>query len=155
MIDLARGFALLFAVWRTLRARAFVPMLLTLGFAYVAVLEVILGFGARDHGSVPPTFLIVLIFLGPSGLPRLPHLGPLGGWPLASFVARHGEMVHLVVATCASACTYQLGRRSRDLRPETEVARAIDGAGTQLVLVAVLELLLLVIGQLMAYLESS
>jgi hypothetical protein len=135
VLDLGRTVALLFALLFSIRARSAIAVLSVLVVGYVYYLEISTGFMARDRGPMHEAYAFVLVFLGPSGLPRtgtfLPLSHPVAAQPI---VAQLGTAATLAIPRTL------LMRQSAPLRPETESARRLDGASLQLTLVIVLDL---------------
>ncbi len=79
MLDIGRAVALGWALLVAVRARAGLAGLAVLAVTYLYALEVASGITVRDHGPFAPMVVMLLIFIGPSGMPR----GPLPALPLA------------------------------------------------------------------------
>lgn len=135
MLDLGRTLALLFALIFSIRARSVVAVLALLVVGYVYDLEILTGFGARDHGPMHVAYAFVLAFLGPSGLPRSGTF-----LPLSHLVASQPIVAQLGTAAILAIPRALLVRQSAPLRPESESARRFDRASLQLTLVIVLDL---------------
>jgi hypothetical protein len=135
VLDLGRTVALLFALLFSIRARSVVAVLALLAVGYVYYVEIVTGFGAREHGPMHVAYAFVLAFLGPSGLPRSGTF-----LPLSHLVAAQPVVTQLATATILSFPRAILIRQSAPLRPESERARRLDRARLQLTLVIVLDL---------------
>jgi hypothetical protein len=135
VLDLGRTLALLFALLFSARARSGIAVLAVLVVGYVYYVEIVTGFGARDHGTMHVAYAFVLAFLGPSGLPRSGALLPLSHW-----IAAQPIVTQLATATILAVPRALLLRQSSPLRPESESARRFDRASLQLTLVIVLDL---------------
>jgi hypothetical protein len=116
-----------------------VAVLALLVVGYVYYLEIVTGFGAREHGPMHVAYAFVLAFLGPSGLPRSGIF-----FPLSHLVAAHPIVTRLATATILVGPRALLVRQSAPLRPESERARRLDRASLQLTLVIVLDLIVTV-----------
>jgi hypothetical protein len=139
VLDVGRTLALLFALLFSIRARSVVAVLAVLVVGYVYYLEIVTGFGARDHGSMYVAYAFVLAFLGPSGLPRSGTF-----LPLSNLIAADPIVTQLSTATILAVPRALLVRRSAPLRPESESARRLDRASLQLTLMIVLDLFIAV-----------
>ncbi len=135
MLDLGRTLALLFALLFSIRARSAVAVLALLVVGYVYSLELVTGFGAREHGPMHVAYAFVLAFLGPSGLPRSGSF-----LPLSHLVAADPIVTQLATATILAVPRALLVQQSAPLRPESESARRLDRASLQLTLLIVLDL---------------
>jgi hypothetical protein len=151
MLDAGRVLALIVAVVWSIRARSRLGLLAALAVGYVYVLEMASGFGARDRGPMSIWYAFTLAFWGPSGLPR----GLLAGWPLAGFVMLHPLGTQLLTAACAAVPWRVLARRSSALRPESAEAYRLDRAALQFVLVFVLDVILCLLGGMLALLARD
>jgi hypothetical protein len=116
-----------------------VAVLAVLVVGYVYYLEMVTGFGARDHGPMHEAYAFVLVFLGPSGLPRIGTF-----LPLSHLVSAQPIVAQLGTAATLAIPRTLLIRQSAPLRPESESARRFDRASLQLTLVIVLDLFIAV-----------
>lgn len=146
MFDVGRVLALVVALVWCARARTRLGAAVVLLVAYVYALEVAGGIAARGSQPAHAGYAFVLVFLGPSSLPR----ALIDGLPLADVVMRHPIAVHLATAACLAGPWWALERRSAPLYPESDEAHRVDRAAVQLVLVIVFELLLAVSGASLA-----
>lgn len=90
MFDIVRIIAMVWAGYASIKARSGLA-LMALGLAaYVLGLEVASGITVRNEGPMVPVFALLLVFLGPSGMPR----GHLPALPLASAIVRLPTLVH-------------------------------------------------------------
>lgn len=112
-------------------------MVLVVG--YVDYLEIVTGFVARDRGPLHVAYAFVLVFLGPSGLPRSGS-----SLPLSNLVAAQPIAAQLSTAATLAIPRALLVRQSAPLRPESESARRFDRASLQLTLVIVFDLFIAV-----------
>jgi hypothetical protein len=133
VFDLGRLIALAWALFVTARARAVGPALAVVAVGYVVGLELWSGFTIRSQGPLEPAMSMLLVFLGPSALPR----GPLPAWPLAHAAVAWPIATDAVVAALLVVPHRALARRSAPLRPESEEARRIDRAALAVVLLVV------------------
>jgi hypothetical protein len=139
VLDLGRTVALSFALLFSIRTRSAVAVLLVLVVGYLYYLEIVTGFTARDAGPMHEAYAFVLVFLGPSGLPRTGNF-----LPLSHLVAAQPIVAQLCTAATLAIPRALLVRQSAPLRPESEDARRFDRASLQLTLVIVFDLFIAV-----------
>jgi hypothetical protein len=88
MFDLARLIIWAVVFWRCVRQGGWLgrtALLVLVASLYIFVLEVVSGITVRDDGPMSPVGSMILVFIGPSAMPRgaLPHWLPLGALYLA------------------------------------------------------------------------
>ncbi len=138
MVDVGRAIAILVGLVFCVRARGWFAVTVVLCVAYVCALEIAGGILSRGTTEAHAGFAFVLVFLGPSGLPR----ALVRGFPLAEAIARHPIAVNVGTAACVAVPWWGLERRSAPLYPESDEAHRVDRAAVQLVLLIVLDLIL-------------
>ena len=124
----------LFVVFRTRRR---LEAAIAVSASYLFGLEIASGFTIRSQGPQEPIIAILLVLIGPSGVPR----GDLRGLPLGALVVRWPPVAHLLAAIVLAAPFLLLSRRTGRLRPESVEARRLDRAALALMLVAYFECL--------------
>jgi hypothetical protein len=97
MLDVGLAVALVWAFAAALRVRAWREGGLVALLAYVLALEVCSGITVRGQGPLLLHYAMLLVFLGPSAMPR----GPLPAVPLAATVIAWPLLVR--VASCLAA----------------------------------------------------
>jgi hypothetical protein len=134
MLDLGRVAALvwtLFAIGRTRRW----PEAGVLAFAaYLLGLEITAGITIRSQGAQEPILAILLVLLGPSGMPP----GPIPELPLA-WLVRLPATAHALASAALAVPFVTLARRAARLMPESSEAAALDRAALAFLLAATLE----------------
>jgi hypothetical protein len=140
MLDVGHALAFVWALVLAVRARSTTAVFALVGVFYIFALEVGIGFGARDRGSLSAGYAFMLVFIGPSGMPR----GGPSACPLASFVIAHPVLTQLATACVLMGPRQLLSREASQLRPELEEARLLDRAILQLTLLIVIDLLVAV-----------
>jgi hypothetical protein len=140
MLDVGHALAFVWAVVLAVRARSKAAVLAIVLVIYIFALEVVMGFGARDRGSLSAGYAFMLTFIGPTGMPR----GGTSAWPLSSFVIGHPVLAQLATAGVLMGPRQLLARRAAQLRPELEEARLVDRTALQLALLIVIDLLVAV-----------
>jgi hypothetical protein len=140
MLDAGHALALVWGLVLAVRARSRAAVLSLALVIYIFVLEVVIGFGARDRGSLSAGYAFMLTFIGPTGMPR----GGASAWPLSSFVIGHPVLTQLATAAVLMGPCQLLARRVAELRPELDEARVLDRVALQLTLLIVIDLLVAV-----------
>jgi hypothetical protein len=140
MLDAGHALAFLWGLVLALRARSTTTALVLLLVIYVFVLEVVIGFEARDRGNLSAGYAFMLTLIGPTGMPR----GGTSSWPLASPVIGHPIFTQLATALAVMGPRQLLSRRASQLRPELDEARRLDRVVLQLTLLIVIDLLVAV-----------
>jgi hypothetical protein len=137
MFDLARVAAVLWALAAIGRARAwsYVPILAAL--AYLLALEIASGVTVRDQGPLNPLISLVLVFVGPSGMPR----GPLPPLPLAAAVVDSPLLVSIATALVLALFSWRAHRAASPLPEFSETVARADRVELAFVLLAVLEVM--------------
>jgi hypothetical protein len=140
MLDIGHALAFVWGLVLAVRARSRLAVLAVLFVVYIFALEVVIGFGAKDRGSLNAAYAFMLTFIGPTGMPR----GGSSAWPLSSLVVGHPVLTQLVTAGVLAGPRQLLAGRAAQLRPELEEARLFDRAALQLTLLIVIDLLVAV-----------
>ena len=84
MFDILRILGMVWTGYASIKARSGLSFIVLGLAAYVLGLEVASGITVRNEGPMVPVFALLLVFLGPSGMPR----GHLPALPLASAIIR-------------------------------------------------------------------
>ena len=125
MLDLARLVVFFFVAWRCLRCRTSVsgPGLAVLMLAlYLFAVEVTSGITVREAGPMVPVAAMILVFIGPSGLPR----GALPSWlPFGGMHVRHSVLPEVAVIAALAVVSLVAHRRAAAL-PVSKEAQALD-----------------------------
>jgi hypothetical protein len=138
MFDAGRAVAFFWAVVLAVRVRS-VTALVALGVAgYLYAVGISNGWAARDRGALSAGYAFMLAFVGPSGMPR----AGASALPLGSFIINRPILAQLTTAAILVLPQRLLARRAAGLRPELELARALDRAALQLTLLIVFDLVL-------------
>jgi hypothetical protein len=151
VLDVARAVGLVWAVAAAWRARGWREGLVLAAFAYVFALEVASGFTVRDEGPLMPLMAVILVFLGPSAMPRghlpaLPLAWAVVGWPTVLSAARAG-----LLALASSRTT----ARARALPEHADATPRVHGLAVALFFLAVLDVMSAVARALPAYAEAT
>jgi hypothetical protein len=107
MVDLGRCAALAWALFAAVYARSWRDAGLLVLAAYVFALEIASGFAIRSEGPQMPMVALLLVFVGPTGMPR----GHLPTLPLAGLVVHWPSIVHT-----STAVVFALGSRHATVR---------------------------------------
>jgi hypothetical protein len=140
MLDVGHALAFVWTLVLAVRARSNAAVLALAVVGYIFVLELVIGFEARDRGDLNAGYAFMLAFIGPTGMPR----GGTSAWPLASLVIGYPVLTQLAAAGVLMGPRQLLARRAAELRPEVDEARRLDRAALQLTLLIVIELLVAV-----------
>jgi hypothetical protein len=140
MLDVGHALAFVWGLVLGVRARSGATILALAVVIYIFVLEVVIGFAARDRGDLSAGYAFMLAFIGPTGMPR----GGSSPWPLASFIVAHPVLTQLLTAGVLMGPRQVLSQRAAELRPELEEARRLDRASLQLTLLIVIDLIVAV-----------
>ena len=86
MFDLVRTVGLVWLLVVASRARSWTAVWGASAMAYILALEVASGITIRNQGPMVPVLSMVLVFIGPSAMPRgpltpLPHAHSIVAWP--------------------------------------------------------------------------
>jgi hypothetical protein len=140
MLDVGHALAFAWGLVLAVRAHSKAAVLALAVVVYVFLLEVVIGFGARERGNLNAGYAFMLTLIGPTGMPR----GGTSAWPLASFVIRHPVLTQLLTAGVLAGPRQLMSRRAAELRPELDEARRLDRAALQLTLLIVIDMLVAV-----------
>jgi hypothetical protein len=152
VFDIARFVALGWSLVLAARARGLGRIACLVALIYVVALEWASGIAVRDEGPLEPAVSMLLIFLGPSALPR----GHLAGWPLAPLVIRWPAVVDVVACGLLFGMSHLLSRRASRLPARDEaVIVQVGREATALTWCAVLQLLSVFLRELPAVLGGD
>ena len=135
MFDVARIIAIAWALVVVVRARAWVEAALILAVAYLFTLAVVSGFTIRNEGAEEPMMALLLVFIGPTAMPR----GALPPLPGASLVRVWPAAIDVAALAALLARERSVAARVLALPESTAETARLDRLGRALVLVAVLE----------------
>lgn len=135
MLDVARILALAWALVVVVRARAWVEAALIVAVAYFFALAVVSGFTIRSEGAEEPMVALLLVFIGPTAMPR----GPLAPLPGASLVVAWPAAIEIGALVALLARERSVAARVLALPESSAETARLDRLGRALVLVAVLE----------------
>jgi hypothetical protein len=135
VFDLGRALALLWALSAAWRARGWREAILLAACSYVFALEVASGIAVRDEGPLMPVLSLVLVFLGPSGMPR----GHLPAWPLGDVVRHWPATVNAAVGAVVGYVCWRRHARSRASNEYAADYRSSTRLELALLLIAVFE----------------
>jgi hypothetical protein len=136
VFDLGRALALTWALFTTCRRRAWMESALLAMTVYVVALEVASGFTIRSVGPLPPMYSMLLIFIGPSGMPRGP-LPPF--WPGAGAIVAWPGLVDAIVAVALAAAATRLVVRGQRLPDASDEGSRLRTVSKPLVFVALVQ----------------
>ncbi len=138
MFDLARLVIWAVAFWWCARHGGWlgrVALLVLAASLYLFVLEVVSGITVRDDGPMSPVGSMILVFIGPSAMPRgaLPH-----GVPFGTFYLAHTYAPGLLLVVALWLLARAFDRRAADLpMARQEAAMQLDRVHLSLTLYAI------------------
>ena len=104
MFDLGRAVALAWALVAAFRARAWAEAALLGATTYAIVLEIFSGMTVQSLGPIHPMYAMLLVFMGPSAMPR----GPLPPLPFASAVIHSPALVDGAMTLALAAASVRV-----------------------------------------------
>lgn len=151
MLDVARAVGLVWAAFMAWRARGWREGLVLAAFAYVFALEVASGFTVRDEGPLMPLVALVIVFLGPSAMPR----GHLPALPLAWAVVRWPATLSAARAGLLALASSRTTARARALPEHADGTPRVHRLAVALFFLVVLDVMSAVARVLPAFAEAT
>ena len=151
MLDVVRAVALAFALLRSARLR------FATGLASALALSYGLGVSGLDasvrlrHHAVTGEYALGLVFLGTSAMPA----GAEVPYPGAAWMFAHRDAALLLSAALALVPFAVAWRTSSRLSPHSMASRRWDGVSAPFLLLASIDLTLMLLGLLMAWLVTG
>jgi hypothetical protein len=140
MFDVGRIVALAWALRTALRSRAWLPVAVLALAGYVFALELWSGFTVREQGPLVPMLALLLVFLGPSAMPR----GPLPAVPLAGLVVAWPGVARLLACAAFAAVAARVLAGARSMPAHSEQLARAHAVFRSLLLCAVIDAMSLV-----------
>jgi hypothetical protein len=133
MFDAGHVLVFAWAFVRVVRARLWGEAAVLAVAAYVFALTIASGFAIRANGPMAPMMGLLLIFMGPSTLPR----GALPPLPFAALVVRWPAMLDAAICVALLFVARRVVARVERLPQFAESSHRISRAALAIVLVAV------------------